>query len=145
MGTALILRNLPRPYVPITLLYSYVKTPYPPQTPNLGNNYLLNVKNRNTRKRPDIYSQLTINIHSQEDVMEVDLVFSLLTLNFFTPFPSFLVIDFEQVNICWENYLTFYLFDRQAGLNKKQCREFRYLSCFTHSVRCNLANLQLLK
>ena len=29
---------------------------------------------------------------------------SLLTLNYFTPFPSFPVVDFEQVNIYWENY-----------------------------------------
>ena len=31
---------------------------------------------------------------------------SLLTLNYFTPFPSFPIVDVEQVNICWENYLT---------------------------------------
>ena len=36
---------------------------------------------------------------------------SLLTLNYFTPFPSFPIADFEQVNICWEIYLTFCLFD----------------------------------
>ena len=35
----------------------------------------------------------------------------LLTLNYFTPSPSFLIVDFEQVNICWENYLTFYSFE----------------------------------
>ena len=39
------------------------------------------------------------------------MVSSLLTLNYFTPFLSFPIADFEQVNICWENYLTFYLFD----------------------------------
>ena len=32
---------------------------------------------------------------------------SLLTLNYFKSFPSFSIIDFEQVNICRENYLTF--------------------------------------
>ena len=37
------------------------------------------------------------------------MVSSLLTYNYFTPFPS--SSDFEQVNICWENYLTFYLLD----------------------------------
>ena len=36
---------------------------------------------------------------------------SLLTLNYFTPFPSFPIVDFEQVNVCWENYLTSSLFD----------------------------------
>ena len=39
------------------------------------------------------------------------MVSSLLTYNYFTPFPSSSVFDFEQVNICWENYLTFYLLD----------------------------------
>ena len=33
---------------------------------------------------------------------------SLLTLNYFTPFPSFPIVDVEQVNICWENYLTLF-------------------------------------
>ena len=36
---------------------------------------------------------------------------SLLTLNYFTPFPSFPIVDFEQVNVCWENYLASSLFD----------------------------------
>ena len=38
-------------------------------------------------------------------------MFSILTVNYFTPFPSFPIVDFEQVNICWENYLTLYSFD----------------------------------
>ena len=78
---------------------------------------------------------------------------SLLTLNYFTPFPSFIVVEFKQVNVCWKNYLRFYSFDiyfnvstgEKAGLNKKLCREFRYFSYLTHSVRCNLASLRLLK
>ena len=36
---------------------------------------------------------------------------ALLTLNYFTPFPSFLIVEFKQLNVCWENYLRFYLFD----------------------------------
>ena len=36
---------------------------------------------------------------------------SLLTLNYFTPFPGFPIADFEQVNICWQNYQTLYSFD----------------------------------
>ena len=72
---------------------------------------------------------------------------SLLTLNYFIRFPSFPIVDFEQVNICWENYLTFCSLDicfnvstwRKARLNKEQCREFRYFSYFTHSVRCSLS------
>ena len=36
---------------------------------------------------------------------------SILTLNYFTPFPSFPIVDFEQANIFLGNYLTFYSFD----------------------------------
>ena len=36
---------------------------------------------------------------------------SLLTLNYFKSFPSFSIVDFEQVNICSKKYVTFYLFD----------------------------------
>ena len=34
-----------------------------------------------------------------------------VSLNYFTLFPSFPIADFKQVYICWENYLTFHLFD----------------------------------
>ena len=44
-------------------------------------------------------------------MIEVVLVVSLLTLNYFTPFLRFAIVDFKQVNIWWENYLTFYTFD----------------------------------
>ena len=36
---------------------------------------------------------------------------SLLAFNYFTPFSSFPIVDFEKLNICWENCLTFYSFD----------------------------------
>ena len=39
------------------------------------------------------------------------LVSSLLTLNYFTPFLNFSIVDFKQANVCWENYQTFYWFD----------------------------------
>ena len=32
-------------------------------------------------------------------------------LNYFKSFPSFPIVHFEQLNICWENYLTFNSFD----------------------------------
>ena len=35
----------------------------------------------------------------------------LFLLNHFTPFLSFPIVDFEQLNICWENYLTPCSFD----------------------------------
>ena len=36
---------------------------------------------------------------------------SILTLNYLKSFPSFSIVEFEQVNICGEDYLTFYLSD----------------------------------
>ena len=60
--------------------------------------YLFKVSNRNSRKRPDIYSKLTMRY--QKDVIEVVLVSSLLYLNYFKSFSSFPIVDFEQVNIC---------------------------------------------
>ena len=51
------------------------------------------------------------NKDTRKTFIEVVLVSSLLILNYFTPFPSFPIVDFEQVNICWENYLIFYSFD----------------------------------
>ena len=36
---------------------------------------------------------------------------SLSTLIYFKSFPSFPIVDFEQVNICSENDLTFYSLD----------------------------------
>ena len=46
----------------------------------------------------------------QKDVLRY-FVSSLLTWNHFRSSPNFPSVDFEQVNICWENYVTFYLFD----------------------------------
>ena len=62
-----------------------------------------------TRKRADICSKLTIKL--PEWRLENVLVSSLLTLNYFAPFPSFSIVDFKQANVCWENYQTFYSFD----------------------------------
>ena len=36
---------------------------------------------------------------------------SLLTLNYFSPFSSFPIVDFELVKTCWENYLRLHSFD----------------------------------
>ena len=81
----------------------------------------------------------------QKDVIEVVLVFSLLTVNYFKSSPSFHLVDFEQVNIYWENYLTFYSsrisFNVSTGgrqdLTRAMQGKFRYFSYFPHSVRCN--------
>ena len=50
---------------------------------------------------------------------------SLLTSNYFTPFPSFSIVDFEQVNVCWENYLTFYSFDIFFNVSTEEGRTYQ--------------------
>ena len=72
---------------------------------------------------------------------------SLLTLNYFTPFPSFSIVDFKQVNVCWENYQAFYLLDicfnvstgGRQDLTGSNERDSKFFSYFTHSVRCNFS------
>ena len=55
-------------------------------------------------------------------------------------FPSFPIVDFEQVNICQENYVILFILCllKEGRLNKKQQSEFHYFSYFT-PVRCNLS------
>ena len=69
---------------------------------------------------------------------------SLLTLNYFKSFPSFPIVDLEQVNICWENYLTFYLFDICFNVTTGGRQDLTISNAtssvifHTHSVRCNI-------
>ena len=57
-------------------------------------NITCQTNNRNTRKRNQIYSKLTIKI-------DVVLVFLLLTLNIFHTFFGVPIVDFEQVTVSW--------------------------------------------
>ena len=50
-------------------------------------------------------------VNNEDTTKTSFLVSSLLTLNYFTSSPNFPVVDFEQVNICRENYLTFNAYD----------------------------------
>ena len=68
-------------------------------TYNSANIYLFKVNNRNTRKRHEISSKLTIRKPEQRQWRL--LIFLLLTLNIFTTFSSVSIIDFEQVNVSW--------------------------------------------
>ena len=136
--TALLLRNVNRTYVLITLLYSYVKTPYLTQQA-----FTCSKSTIETLEKGLTYVQ-SYQWRYQKDVIEVVLVSSLLTLNYFKSFPSFPIVDFEQVNICWENYLTFYSFDI-CFKGKKQCRESRYFLISHIQWDVTFANLQLLR
>ena len=75
-----------------------------------ANIFLFKVNIRNTRKKCKICSKLTIK--HQNNVNDIVLVilllifFLLLLLTYFTPFST--TVDFEQVNIRWDeisNYL----------------------------------------
>ena len=50
---------------------------------------------------------------------------SLLALNYFTHFPSFPIVDFEQVNIYWENYPTFYSLDIYFTVSTGEMQDLR--------------------
>ena len=59
--------------------------------------YLLKISNKNTRKKC-----LKVNNKKKQNVViDIILVFLLLTLPYFTPFSSVSVVDFEEVNISW--------------------------------------------
>ena len=78
--------------------------------------------------------------------MRVVLVSSLLTLNYFTPFPSFPIVYFEQVNIYWKNYLPSCSSDiclnvstvGMQNLRRSNAGNSVFFFYFTHSVSCNL-------
>ena len=70
----------------------------------LANIFLFKVNNRNTRKRCEICSKLTIKTPERRDVTGVVLVFLLLTLNIFHTFSSVSIVDFKKVNISWVYY-----------------------------------------
>ena len=103
LETTLFLHNLCPTYVLITLLYSYVKTPYLTQQTFTCSKSIIE-----TLEKGLTFVQ---GYQYQKDVIEVVLVSLSLSLSYFTPFRSFPIVDFEQVNICWESYLTFYSFD----------------------------------
>ena len=77
---------------------------------------------------------------------------SLLTLNYFIPFPSFPIAKFEQVSICWENYLIFHSFDICFNVSTEKQDLTRYhagnsvVFPILHSQRdVTLTSLRLLK
>ena len=101
----MFLHNLRCTYILVTLLYSYVKTPYLTQQAFTGS------KSTIERLEKGLTYVQSYQWRYLKDVIEIVLVSSLLTLNYFKSSPSFPIVHFEQLNICWENYLTFYLLD----------------------------------
>ena len=99
------MRNLHPTYALFTLLHSYLKTPYLTQQPFTCFKSAIEALEKGLT-----YVQ-SYQWKYQKDAIEVVLVSLLLTLNYFKSSPSFPIAGFEQVNICWENYLAFYLLD----------------------------------
>ena len=67
---------------------------------NPANKHMLEINNGNIKKRCEIC--LKVTIMTLKRCYDVTLVPLLLTLNIFYFFFQVSVIDFEQVNICWE-------------------------------------------
>ena len=63
---------------------------------NPANLYLFKTNNRNLSKRCEVCSKLRNN------VVNVVLVFSLLTLNILHTFYSVSIVDFKHVDVSWE-------------------------------------------
>ena len=101
----MFLRNMRRTYVLVTLLYSYVKTLYLTQQA-----FTCSKSTIETLEKGLTYVQ-SYHWRYQKDVIEVVLVSSLLAFNYFKSSPSFPIVDFVQINICLESYMTFHSFD----------------------------------
>ena len=67
-----------------------------------ANIHLFQVNITNIRKRCEICLKLTIK--TLEDVIDAILVFLLLTENTFQPFSSVSIVNFEQVNVSWDDF-----------------------------------------
>ena len=67
---------------------------------NPANTYLFKVNNRNTRKRCKICSKLTKKTPEQHCLHSVAFIVNFL--NYFLPFSSVSIVDFEQVNVFLE-------------------------------------------
>ena len=111
--------------------------------PNPASIYVFKVMNRNTRKRPDICSKLTMKIPERRHwgssgvfIINFEL-FQIFLWFYYCWFWTSKYLQRKLSDILYLRYLFYCVYWRKAGLNKKQCREFRYFSYFTHSVRCN--------
>ena len=111
--------------------------------PNPGSIYLFKVNSRNIRKRSEICSKLPMKIPKRRHWGRSGV----FIISYFKTFPKFSIVDFEQVNICWESDILFvwYLFQcvylMKAGLNNaglSNAGNSCYFSYFPYSVRCNL-------
>ena len=135
----MFLCNLRRTYVFITLLYSYVKTPYLTQQAfNCSKSTIETLEKGLTCSK--LAMKLSERHHGGRSAVFI------INLELFQIFPEFfycwlltdkcLLRKLSDIGFVW--YLFQLVYWRKAGLNKKQCRKFCYFSYFIDSVRCNL-------
>ena len=70
---------------------------------NPSNNYLLKIDSRNTRKRCEICSKLTIKIPEWRQLTLFCCLYCYLWA-YFAPFSIVLIADFEEITVCWESF-----------------------------------------
>ena len=84
---------------------------------------MLKVNNRNTKTRCEICSKLTIKTPERR---------------YFIPYSSVFIVNFEQVNACWEDIngfkstgrvSSFFCFDREKGLGNSGKSQDYLVSC----------------
>ena len=93
----------------------------------LGNMCLFNVRNRNTRKRCEIYSKLTIKAVHQRQWRRSG--------TFIVNFSSISIVNFEQVNVSWAVIIIIITFIAIVLLNKKLKKTgFLYFYIYLHLV-----------
>ena len=68
-----------------------------------GKIYFFKVSNRNTRKKCEICSKLTIKKPQQRQWRGSGVFIVNSKDNYFTHFSSVSIVDFEQVNVSWDN------------------------------------------
>ena len=70
---------------------------------NPENNFLFKVNDRNTRSSCEICLKLTIKTLQRCQEMSFWCLYCQLW-KYFTPFSSVFIVEFEQVNVCWEEW-----------------------------------------
>ena len=134
-------------YILISLLYISLLLHYTIQCkdtlPYRANIDLHKVYNRNTRKRPDACSKLTIKIPERRHqgrsgvfIINFELFHTFSKISYWWLYAGKnLLGKLSDILFVW--YLFQCVYWRKVGLNKKQCREFHSFSYFTHAVRCD--------
>ena len=140
-------KYFPKELVKVNYIITGCKISYSMRRNNPANIYLFKFKNRNTRKRCEVSSKLTIK--TPERRHNVVLVFLLLLWTYFRPFPSVPFLTFNKsmlaqkiISFSWsksisDKYLYLMLF------KKKHLKELQFNCQFSKNV-VNISGLLFL-